>query len=158
MAHFGTPMLGVDLGSTESTNKHGIDLGARVVDETGNEWVYVQANGAIVANDVVVVTSAFQADQIDTTNSATHHGAVAVSDKAFADNEYGWVQIYGPCTINVGSSCAIRAVLNSTGTAGRVDDDATSGAEVIEGLRTTAAESSNAATAFASYPMLGVTL
>lgn len=135
------------------------ELGTRMMGAAGREYVYVQANGAITANDVVILTEAFQADQIDTTNSAGAVGdKVGVAPATFADDEYGWVQIYGACTVNVGSSASANTKLNSTGTAGRVDDDATSGAETILGLVTTAAESSNEAAGMLNYPMIDATL
>lgn len=135
------------------------ELGTRVMGAGGREYVYVQANGAIVANDVVILTEAFQADQIDTTNSAGAVGdKAAVAPVAFADNDYGWVQIYGACTVNVGTSAAANKKLNTTATAGRVDDDATVGSETILGLVTTAAESGNAAAGMLNYPMIDATL
>lgn len=135
------------------------ELGTRMMGAAGKEYVYVQADGAITANDVVLITEAFQADQLDTTNSASAFGdMVGVAGATFADNEYGWVQIKGACSVNVGTSCAANTAVNSTGTAGRVDDDATSGAEVVTGLVTTGAESSNVAAAMLNYPSVGATL
>jgi len=135
------------------------ELGTRVMGAGGREYVYVQADGAISANDVVILTEAFQAEQIDTTNSAGAIGdKVAVAPVDFADDAYGWVQIYGACTINVATSAAANTKLNTTGTAGRVDDDATSGAETILGLVTTAAESSNEAAGMLNYPIIDATL
>lgn len=137
----------------------GFGLGDVYTDDAGKEYVYVQANGAIVANDVVIITEAYQADQIDTTNSAGALGdRVGVSPAAFADNDYGWVQVKGPCTINVATSAAANTKLNTTATAGRVDDDATAGAETIHGLYTTGAESSNAAAGILVYPFIDATL
>ena len=119
----------------------------------------MQANGAISAYDVVILDETYQADRLDTTNSAGAIGDLcAVSPVAFADNEYGWVQIKGACTINVATSCAANTKLNSTATAGRVDDDATVGAETVLGLVTTAAESSNTAAGMLNYPMIDATL
>jgi len=135
------------------------ELGTRVHGAAGKEYVYVQASGAVAANDVVILTEAFQAAKVDTTNSAGAVGdKVAVAPVAFSDDDYGWVQIYGACTVNVGSSASANTKLNTTGTAGRVDDDATSGAETILGLVTTAAESDNAAAGMLNYPMIDATL
>ena len=127
--------------------------------DVGKAYIFVQANGAITANDVVLLTEAYQADQIDTTNSASAFGdAVAVAGVTFADDDYGWVQIYGPCTVNVATGAAVNTALNTTGTSGRIDDDATSGAEVVDRIVTTAAESGNEAAAFISWPTVGATL
>lgn len=127
--------------------------------EDGKAYIFVQADGAITANDVVIMTEAYQADQIDTTNSAAALGdRVGVAPATFADNEYGWIQIFGPCTANVGSSAAANTKLNTTATAGRIDDDATSGAETILGLYTTGAESGNEAAAILTWPYIDATL
>lgn len=158
------PMAGTDFDGAYTAKARGpvgtpFTLGQRMQDADGNEFVYVQADGAITANDVVILTEAFQADQIDTTNSAGAIGdKVGVAKGTLADDQYGWVQIYGTCTVNVASSCAANTKLNTTATAGRIDDDATSGAETILGLTTTAAESSNAAAGWLNYPMIDATL
>ena len=134
-------------------------LGTRMKGAGDREYVYVQANGAIVADDVVILDETWQADQIDTTNSAGAIGDMCgVAEGAFADDDYGWIQIKGPCNVNVATSAAANTVLNSTATAGRIDDDATIGAETIIGLVTTAAESGNLAAGYLNYPYIGATL
>lgn len=150
----------IGANATRTTTTAEFSVGTRAFGKDGSEWVYVQANGAIVAADVVLVDEDWQADQIDTTNSASNRGQrVGVAGIAFADNEYGWIQVGGVCdAINVATSCAASAVLNSTATAGRVDDDASVGAEVIEGLYLTAAESSNRAPGVLTQPHIGATL
>lgn len=134
------------------------ELGTTVKGAAGKEYVYVQANGAISANDVVFIDESYQADQLDTTNSASAFGQmVGVAPVAFSDDDYGWIQIKGACTVNVGSSCAANTQVNSTGTAGRVDDDGTGGSENVVGLVTTAAESDNEAAGWLNYPYVGAT-
>ena len=151
--------IGTDV--TTSTESSGFDLGSRFTDNEGKEYIYVHANGAIVAADVVLIDEAYEADQIDTTNSASGFGQVCgVALGAFTDNYYGWVQIYGVVSaINVASSCAANIAINSTATAGRLDDDATVGAEVVNGIVLTTAETTgNTAPGFLSYPTVGATL
>lgn len=158
------PMAGVDFDGAITIGDRApafppFSLGQRMQDADGNEYVFVQADGAITANDVVILTEAFQADQIDTTNSAGAIGdKVGVAKGTLADDDYGWVQIYGTCTANVGSSCAANTKLNTTSTAGRIDDDATGGAETILGLVTTGTEASNEAAAWLNYPFIDATL
>jgi len=154
-------MIGYNLDTAVADPEEGkgFGLGDVACDHEGKEYVYVQADGAITANDVVIITEAYQADQIDTTNSNGALGdRVGVAAHDFADDEYGWVQVKGPCTINVGSSAAANTKLNTTATAGRVDDDATAGAETIHGLYTTGAESSNEAAGILIYPFVDATL
>ena len=148
------------ISSQADDEGRGHGLGDRVRDEAGKEYVYVQANGALTSGDVVQIDEAYQASPITTTTSAG-----AVGDKCgvtvftFADNEYGFVQIYGPvAAINVGSSAAANTKLNTTATAGRLDDDATAGSETILSIVTTGAESGNFAAGILSYPFIDATL
>lgn len=153
-------MIGADLSNPVSDleDGKGFGLGDRYCSHDGKEYVFVQANGAISQYDAVIIDESYQADQLDTTNSGSGFGdLVGVAPFAFADDDYGWVQVKGPCTVNVGSSCATNTQLNSTGTAGRIDDDAAVGSEDITGIVTTGAESSNTAAAMLNYPTVGVT-
>ncbi|WP_226552974.1 hypothetical protein [Celeribacter naphthalenivorans] len=141
-------MIGANLSNPVSTLEEGkgFGLGDRYCATNGDEYIFVQADGAISANDVVIISEAYQADQIDTTNSDGALGdRVGVAPAAFSDDDYGWVQVKGTCSINVATGAAANTKLNTTATAGRVDDDATAGAETIHGLYTTGAESSNVA-------------
>ena len=80
---------------------------------------------------------------------------------ALADNEYGWFQIYGKGSVRTLASAAKGTRLNSTATAGAVDDDGGTGAEAINGLTlgtaTGGAEATNADAIFA-YPTVRATL
>ena len=98
--------------------------------DVGKAYVYVQANGAITGDGYVVsVTSAYQAAMIDTDVAATilQGTKVGVADGAFADDDYGWVQIYGPCGIRSEQDAAANAKLYATADAGQVDDAAATG-------------------------------
>lgn len=151
-------LLGAAVGSKSTSAE--FELNARHFDpNTGKEFIYIQAGEALTANAAVVITEAGQAEMVDTTSTASAKGdRVGVVSIAFDNDDYGWAQIYGACTLSVGSSAAANTTLNSTATAGRLDDDATSGAEVINGVVTTAAESSNLAAAILTYPTVGATL
>jgi hypothetical protein len=71
---------------------------------------------------------------------------------------YGWVQIYGACNIQVAASCAANVRLNTTATAGQIDDDGTGGAFAISGaILTTAREASaGLAPGMLNYPVQAV--
>jgi hypothetical protein len=96
----------------------------------GKCYVYVQASGVITGDGYVVsVTSAYQAAMIDTDVAATilQGTKVAVADAAFADDQYGWVQVYGPCGIRSEQDAAANAKLYATADAGQIDDAAATG-------------------------------
>ena len=134
-------------------------LGDVVSDGKGNVFVYIQASEALTVNAAVLITEAAASEMVDTTSTASAFGdRVGVISVAFVISEFGWAQIYGTATVNVAASAAANVAINSTGTAGRLDDDATSGAEIITGIALTAAESSNLAAAILNYPVVGGTI
>lgn len=155
-------VIGVDVTETSSTALQ--NLGARFRDEVnGKEYVYVQsdAGGVTGAGYVVLINRTFAADMIDTTNSATARGLlVGVAPAAVAASGYFWAQVWGAASIRVAASAAAAVALNTTATAGQVDDDATTGAEVVENLVLTTANGGAAGTAagFLTYPTVRATL
>lgn len=152
---------GFDPSTTTTTQDWA--LGTFAQDYNGDWYQYVKADATgWSAGDAVQLSEAHVGDQATTTTSAPGTGqglAVGVSTVDFAANEYGWIKRYGTVTnLNVGSSCAVHTELNTTASAGRLDDDGSSGAEAVDGLTTTAAESSNAAAALLLWPRIGRTL
>lgn len=148
------------VNATRTTTSTDFALLEVASDEAGKEYVYVQANGALDAQDVVVIDETGQAVVANLTNTASAFGdRVGVVNVAFADNEYGWAQIYGPTTANVLASAAANATLNSTATDGTLDDDGGSGSEDIDGLVLTTANggSTAAAACMLNYPTVGAT-
>lgn len=154
----GTLGVGIAVADTSATQA----LGTKVTGNDGSEFVYCQANGAITGDGyVVLIDEDFQADLIDTTNTASAFGdAVGVAKVALADDEYGWIQIKGTSTFRGLASAAANASLNSTATAGALDDDGTSGAETIDGIVFTTAVGGSAGNAegILNYPTVGATL
>lgn len=130
------------------------------------EFVYGRANGAVTgAGYLCVELTGFDFAMASTTTTApgssgygTRCGA---AQAALADNEYGWFQIYGKGSLRTLASAAKGTRLNSTATAGAVDDDGTAGSEAIDGLVLGTATGGSAATntdAIFSYPTVGSTL
>lgn len=158
--------LGIDFTQVDTTPTQ--KLGTTVSANDGSEYIYGQANGAFTlgAGQVVQIEAAgsiFDATLISTTTSASSRGdLVGVVQAVMADNEYGWFQIRGLCTVYVLASCAAHAPLNTTATGGQLDDDASSGAEVVEHIYTLTANGAGGAAAVAAYisnaPYVGATL
>lgn len=138
----------------------GFKLGDRVRTHDGKEYVFVQADGAITGDGyVVTISEAYQAAMITTSNDA-YGGKVGVADTDFADNDYGWVQIYGSCGIRTEQDAAANVRLGATADAGQVDDAAaTDGTLFISGMilgtATGGADAVNT-TGFVSYPFVDV--
>jgi len=144
-----------------STGIPGFKVGSLGVDSDGKVYQFVRANGAGVIGDVMAIDEVYDADQVTTTVSAPGTGAglpCGVCVATLADNEWGWLQVKGVvAAINVATSAAVHTILNTTATAGRLDDDSTAGAEDMIGITTTAAESGNLAAGILNWPAIGIT-
>lgn len=137
----------------------GFGLGDRLCRHDGKEYVWVQASGAVTgAGYVVALDEDYQA--AEATNTVAVYGdLVGVALGAMADDDYGWVQVKGPCVIRVAASCGANAAITSTTTAGQLDDAAGAGTKNIDGAALTTANGGSAATAAAiiNYPQVGTT-
>lgn len=130
------------------------------------EYVYGRANGAITgAGFACVELTGFDFAMATTANTAAgssgHGTRVGAAQAALADDQYGWFQVYGKGSLNTLASAAKGTRLNTTATAGSLDDDGTAGSRAINGIvlgtATGGAQATNADAIF-SYPTVGVTL
>ena len=130
------------------------------------EFVYGRAKGAVTgAGYLCVEETGFDFAMASTTTTAPgaagHGSRCGAAQAALADNEYGWFQVYGKGSLRTLASAAKGTRLNSTATAGAVDDDGTAGAEAIVGIvlgTATGGEAATNADAIFSYPSVGATL
>lgn len=158
------PFAGVDFDAvftagSRATRFSPFSLGQRMQDADGNEYVYVQASGAITgAGYVAVIDEAYQA-AMATNTTAVYGQQVGVALAVFADDDYGWLQVYGPANIRVAASCAANVVITSTTNAGELDDAAGTGTKVINGAALTTARAASAGNApgVLTYPTVGAT-
>lgn len=144
-------------------NGKGYAVGNRATTRDGKVYVFVQANGAITGDGYVVsIDEDFQAIMVDTDTAATVAEGlqVGVVECAFADNDYGWAQIYGPCGIRTEASALANAKLAPTGTGGQVDDaSGSAGDKYIQGLILHTATGGAAAvntTGYLTYPVIAL--
>jgi hypothetical protein len=171
----GIGVIGLDITDVESAVVGGVPqfaLGARgaIDSQSGGvrEYLYVQfaASTAFTVGQVCAVTAAGVATPLTVTNSAPGQavgrrvGVAVVAVGSLATAQYGWVQIYGVGAVLANTGAALNTALNTTGTSGQVDDDAGSGAEVIDGLSLNATVGGAPAVtaAFLNYPYVGRTL
>jgi len=130
------------------------------------EFVYGRADGAITAAGYLCVEeTGFDFVMATTTNTAAGASGFGsrcgAAQATMADNEYGWFQIYGKGSLRTLASAAKGTRLNSTATAGAVDDDGTASSKAINGIVLGTATGGAAATntdAVFSYPTVGATL
>jgi hypothetical protein len=139
----------------------GFAIGDTVTDNVGNEFVFVVAGAAIDANAAVQYTSAYSATHL-TTASSPRGRRVGVPAVAIASGSFGWVQVKGVASVGVSvlTLAAADARLNTTATAGSLDDDGTGGAKQIEGIYLSAARGSGTGPAPCTllYPFVSVTI
>lgn len=139
----------------------GFGLGDVVTDSVGNEFIFVTAGAAIDANAAVQFTSAYSATHL-TTASSPRGRRVGVPAVAIASGSFGWVQVKGVASVGVSvlTLAAADARLNTTATAGSLDDDGTAGAKQIEGIYLSAARGAGtgAAPCTLNYPYVSVTI
>ena len=161
--------MNIGFDRTRVTTDAEFKLGSRFVLEDADgtkEFVYGRANGAITGEGYLCVElTGNDFAMISTTNSAPgssgHGSRVGAAQAALADNEYGWFQVYGKGSARTLASAAKGTRLNTTATAGAVDDDGTASAEAINGLVLGTATGGAAATnadAMFNYPSGGATL
>jgi hypothetical protein len=158
--------IGIDVTKSYlGTDEVGIPFGVgnRFVDaKNTKEFVFVKATSAIAASDVVTFdqTASTTVAPLGTANDA-RGSRVGVAPVAIASGSYGWVQIYGAVTaMNVLASCAANVRINTTGTAGSLDDDGTAGSMQVQGIYLTTARGGTNGTApgILEYPFVDVTL
>lgn len=162
-------VIGIDPTKTR-TSAEGAEfkVGTRgaVLDQTTGsvvkEYVYVSSATLQVVGDANQISSTGAAVPATLTTSApggTSGFRVGVAVSAIPASGYGWMQIYGVGSVSVLASCVRNTQLNTTATAGALDDDAGAGSEVIDGLRLSATATGAAVTAcFLNYPSVGRTL
>lgn len=148
-----------NLTADQVAQGRGFGLGDRYTDAAGREYVFVTfgAGGATGAGYVVSVNENFSA--VMATNALSLLGqVVGVAQVAAASGEFGWVQIYG--NTQVWSDVATVATrMQTTTTAGQIDDASTTGTKQINGLALTAARvaTPGLAPAILTYPTIGAT-
>lgn len=152
-------LLGVQTENPTSDAK--FTLGQRACGHDGTEYIYVRDSGSGVtgAGYVVVITEAYAATMISTSNDA-EGDLVGVAPVAVTASYYFWAQVKGVTSIRVAASAAANVRLNTTATAGQLDDDGTTGAFPVTGLYLTTANGGSAGTAagILNYPIQGAAL
>jgi hypothetical protein len=90
-----------------------------------SKWVFVSASASITSYQLVAINSAGVA--LAATSALALAGQkCGVAQAAISSGSYGWVQVKGNMTVNALQTCSSSTVLYTTGTAGAVDDTATS--------------------------------
>lgn len=132
------------------------------------EYLYGTATAAITGAGYVCVEGILNGNfsMITTANTAAgqlggHGSRVGVAQAALATGQSGWFQVVGRGSLRTLASAALGTRLNTTATAGVVDDDGTASSRAINGIvlktATGGAEATNTDARF-MYPTVGATL
>ena len=101
--------------------------------DQGGLFIYGQALAAVAAGDFVTFNNNYGASLLSTANSP--RGAkVAVARYAMAATQWGWFQVEGQAAGRTFAAIAAGAQLNTTATAGAIDDDAAVGSKRLENI------------------------
>lgn len=98
MANLTAPAIGAP-GATSDvyTTPFPLALGTVMRDNSGNAYVFVDFTGSVYSGTPVQISSAFTAAVIGTTG----RGAFGVACTTATSDNYGWVQIYGRCMVQL---------------------------------------------------------
>ena len=127
-------------------------LGQELQDESGERWMFVEADEALTVNRVCVINTDYGAELVDK-NALTRGLWVGVCKTAIPNGKFGWLSRKGQGPIQCTATVAAHARLYTTGTSGSVND-ASSSQEEIYNIFLTEARGGSAGTAKAiwEYP------
>jgi hypothetical protein len=137
--------LGVNPEKTYTTANLPLPIGVGSVGKTPDgTWMFVQADGAIDQYAAVKISDDGQAAMLTTTNAGSNSLQVGIAQVAAANDEYLWVFVGGVGGGGVGSGIKVKAAasyaadanLQTTATAGIVDDASTTLIKNVVGLTT----------------------
>ena len=137
-----------------------IQVGTKITNGNGGEWVCVQAGGSIAAGDVVIVTtnSTWVVQAMTNTLASSKLGqAVGVAGATATSGQQFWMQTGGyTAAVNAATGMTGFTAARSTSTAGRIDDTITGGTTVaIAGIVLLATAAGNTAAAYLNSPTVG---
>lgn len=115
----------------EEINQQGkgiLGLGQRVETFDGKVYVCVQLGTGGVTGDgyVCTIDEDFQAVMLTTSNDVDGD-QLGVAEGAGSEDDYGWLQIYGPAGVRSEQDALANAFLGATTDAGQVDDAGAAG-------------------------------
>lgn len=153
-------VLGVAFDNNDATAI--MEVGKHVRGTDGTIWQYAKAAAAITGRGYpCYIDKSGNATMLTTSNASGKKGVqVGLPGAAIDSGYYGFFQVYGPASVRVKASCAAAVAINTTATGGELDDDATTGASVIDNVKLTTANGGAAALAdgYLNWPVIGAVL
>jgi hypothetical protein len=124
--------IGINIAQVSAMPQH--DIGQQAFGNMGAKWIYGQAGAALGAGDMVILNNSYVASGLTTANSPRGAKVAASPNLAVPINHYAWFQVEGQAACRAAGAIAAGARINTTATAGAVDDDGTVGAKEIIGI------------------------
>ena len=153
-------LLGAKLDENYSTLNNGNTpgVGELFTHTDGRVYMFVRYGaGGATANFVVSINAAGTA--VMATNTVSSFGErVGVAVSTAAANEWGWALVFGPIDVQT-DVATVNTRMQTTTTAGQIDDAAGTGTKQINGLTLTTARTVSAglAPALLTWPTIGAT-
>lgn len=144
-----TVAVGTNIDQTYTTisDGKGVTPGTTFRSFQNKTYIFVKASGALAVGDVVTYDETFTTTVVAlSTDNDAEGDPLGVAVVAIPSGSYGWIQIEGVTAFSVLASCAANVQLNTTATAGALDDDATNDAFPAIGLYLTVAATGAAVT------------
>lgn len=117
--------------STTATYEGGyFGLGDAVETHDGKRYMFVNASTSITSFQACAIDSAFSAQPL-TSATALVGPRIGVAPNNISSGSWGWVQIYGACSVSALSTCSSASALYATATAGAVDDTGTATLKIL---------------------------
>lgn len=125
----------VDATSFEGGYGEALALGTRGRDDLGNSYILLEAGAAISEKGYVGSWDEnFEFTLVDTSNDVPGLPLAANVGLPEADGDRFWAIVEGIGDLRVLADAAADSALNTTGTAGVLDDDGSTDAFIVEGL------------------------
>ena len=105
---------------------------------SGQMCVFVQADGAIDADRLIAIEAGYRARQ-RTSATIVHGSRLGVATEAFADDEYGWLVVWGEAQVNAAADVSAGNALNLHASSAGDVQPATANTPEILGIHATTA-------------------
>ena len=125
-------ILGVNVNEVYKTPDFTLGTVVEVIDK---EFIFIKAGETFGSANAAIVINFENEGELLTQDNFENGNRIGLTTLRPSADEYLWLQVRGNAKVRVAASCAARARLYATTTAGVLDDEA--GAYYVDGIRTT---------------------
>ena len=103
---------------TDGTDGPGVTVGTMAYSPSGGIYGAVQASGAMASQRLVAIEANYQAELASSGAGLIHGAMLGVTETAFANDDFGWVKIWGLAECRAGGASSAGAALTPHSVAG----------------------------------------